>query len=131
MAWCLKHNATQVVICTNHVLKFCQTCNTVQDTESNITYSIGPNDALFKRFRVWYLAESNNARLNNTVFPDPTSFVTWEWNETSSTGLYKNSLNCLTWAKQRLTDGTFPREDYRELCELLNSVLGGEVNEQY
>jgi hypothetical protein len=93
----------------------------------------GPDDPFFKRFKKWYKTQANDAREHNAVFPDPADFNRWEWTETSPNGPYLTSMNwwarsTLTWVQEHLVRGTFPREDYRELCELINIVLGGEVS---
>ncbi len=60
------------------------------------------------------------------------NFKKWEWDDPSPVGPYKSKLDwwaraTITLVQQQLYDGTFPHEDYHELCELLNLVLGGEV----
>ena len=61
----------------------------------------------------------------------------WEWPEDS---IYQNGPYCfktsrakdvLQWAENHLLRGTFPREDYRELCELIVYYLGGNVSITY
>ena len=91
---------------------------------------------MFKRFKSWYMREADEARQNHMQFPDPANFVKWEWEDSSPTGPYRRELDwwaraTLTWAQEQLLQGTFPREDYRELCELLNLVLGGEVQKDF
>ena len=76
------------------------------------------------------------ARINNTIFPDPGLFAKWQWDdndEDSPTGPYLSEQSwwaraTLTWVQEQLYIGTFTRGDYRELCELINVILGGEVN---
>ena len=88
---------------------------------------------MFKRFKTWYLKEANEARNQNMQFPNVDQFVKWQWDDASPTGPYLTECqwwarSTLTWVQEHLALGTFPREDYRELCELLNVVLGGEVS---
>ncbi len=96
-------------------------------------YFAGPDDPMFKRFKTWFLNEAGQAQLQNRAFPDPGTFVLWQWEDTSPSGPYRSSLDwfarsTLTWVQDHLAKGTFPREDYRELCELLKIVLGGDVS---
>ena len=55
----------------------------------------------------------------------------WDGDENSPTGPYffstERALAVKTWAEACCIDGTFPREDYRELLELLTHVLGGTI----
>ena len=55
----------------------------------------------------------------------------WNGDESSPTGPYlystERALAVKTWAEVCCVDGTFPREDYRELLELLTHVLGGTI----
>jgi hypothetical protein len=90
---------------------------------------------LFKRFKKWFVERAQEARGNGMIFPDPVEFSKWEWEEqeSSPTGPYANSMNwwaraTLTWVREQLYTDTFPRGDYREFCELLNIILGGEVS---
>ncbi len=69
---------------------------------------------------------------NQRDFPDQRNFVTWEWNDKSTIGPYANLLDwwartTLTWVEEKLAEATFPRDDYRELVELICIVLGGQV----
>ena len=101
----------------------------------NVKYLIhfaGPDDPLFNRFKAWYIREAGEARENHRQFPNPANFMKWEWGDTSPVGPYMRELDwwaqaTLTWLQEHLVQGTFPREDYWELCEFLNIVLGGEV----
>ena len=91
----------------------------------------GPDDPLFKRFKEWFISHHNEARITHTRFPDPALFRKWQW-EVSETGPFQEDTDwwartTLTWVRCRLLQDTFPRNDYRELCELINIVLGGEV----
>lgn len=66
------------------------------------------------------------------MFPDPAAFSTWQWDDESPTGPYLSDATwfaraTLTWVQEQLHINTFPRGDYREFCELINVVLGGEV----
>jgi hypothetical protein len=92
----------------------------------------GPDDPLFKRFKAWYVKRVQEARLNDARFPDPGLFSKWQWEDISATGPYQSDLTwweraTLTWVQDQLHANTFPRGDYRELCELINIILGGEV----
>lgn len=94
----------------------------------------GPDDPLFKRFKEWFTTSRQEARGHGGNFPDPGIFVTWQWedDETSPTGPYRSESNwwacaTLSWVRDQLEADTFPRGDYRELCELINLILGGNV----
>lgn len=96
-------------------------------------FSLGPDDPLFKRFKTWYAERVEEARLNGTKFPDAGSFQKWQREDTSPTGPYQSDISwwehaTLTWVQEQLCANTFPRGDYRELCELINIILGGEVS---
>ena len=86
---------------------------------------------MFKRFKGWF----KDTRARDPNFPDPDTFAKWQWEgeNPSPTGPFLHTQNwwalaTLTWAQERLHDNSFPRGDYREFCELLNIILGGEVN---
>ena len=96
----------------------------------------GPDDPMFKKFQKWF----NSERDSDASFPDPNSFSKWEWpseyDRLSPTGPYESELSwyaraALTFAREILQQDTFTRGDYRELAEILNIVLGGEVSIQY
>ena len=83
-------------------------------TSSNFHYS-GPDDGLFMRFKNCFgQLDRNDLHL-------------WEWpNDPQSPAAIQATL-VLHWAEQHCASATFPRADYRELCELLVAVLGGQV----
>ena len=92
----------------------------------------GPDDPLFKRFKLWFTKKAQEAKGNNAKFPDPGLFSKWEWDDESPTGPYRSEVTwwaraTLTWVREQLYANTFPRGDYRELCEIINITLGGEV----
>ena len=64
---------------------------------------------------------------------DISSIRVFEWpgDECSPLGPYKfeteRALEVKTWAEKCCVDGVFPREDYRELLELLTHLLGGKI----
>jgi hypothetical protein len=80
-----------------------------------------PEEQLFKHFK------------ENFEFLDTNEVQKYKWNgdESSSTGPYhlstERALDVRAWAEQCCVDGTFPREDYRELLELLTHVLNGQI----
>ena len=90
-----------------------------------------PSDRLFTAFQEWY----NTQRMDNEQFPDHSTFRKWDWGEedqNSPIGPYFREVNwfakqTLDWAQDVLTDDVFERGDYRELCQLINFVLGGKV----
>jgi hypothetical protein len=80
-----------------------------------------PEEALFKDFK------------NNFDFLDieDLQMYPWEGDESASNGPYKFSteraLSVKVWAEKCCSTGVFPREDYRELLELITHVLNGEI----
>ena len=58
---------------------------------------------------------------------DRSSLVLWKWPDDSDSFLFKQAEKILEWAEERMVNGTFPREDYRELLELTVVYLGGTV----
>lgn len=103
--------------------------------ESLLIYFVintGPDDPLFKLFKTWFTGRVQESRANGTVFPDPAMFAKWQWDDDSPSGPYRSDVTwwaraTLTWAREQLHADTFPRGDYREFCELINIILGGEV----
>ena len=59
---------------------------------------------------------------------DKNNLTLWEWPQDPNSWLYQQALAVLEWARQAMLNGTFPREDYRELLELIVKFLGGEVS---
>ena len=80
-----------------------------------------PEETLFKHFK------------ENFNFLDTTQLQKYQWvgDESSPTGPYhfntEMALEVRSWAESCCIHGTFPREDYRELLELLTFVLGGTI----
>ena len=80
-----------------------------------------PEEALFKVF------QSNFDSLDkNTV-----QKYEWSGDESSPVGPFKfqteRALAVKVWAEECCRTGVFPREDYRELLELITHVLGGRI----
>ena len=84
---------------------------------------IGPDDPLFKRFQSWFRQRAQEARGDDAAFPDPALFAKWEWERAHRGPLHAS----LTWVREQLENNMFPRGDYREFCELINLILGGQV----
>ena len=80
-----------------------------------------PEDPLFKRFKEMF------DQLDTT---DLHTF-SWDGDEVSLVGPYKfateRALAVKEWAEQCCIRGSFPREDYRELLELITHMLGGTI----
>jgi len=72
---------------------------------------IGPDDLLFKCFKE-HFDGFDQQNLERWTWPAP-CFI----HDTAEETLY--------WAQRHLQLGTFPRTDYRELCELIAIFLGG------
>ena len=75
------------------------------------------------------------AAKNPQQFPDPGMFRKWDWGDDadSSSGPYRREEDWwarvpLNWVQSQLVRNTFPRGDYRELCELITFILRGEVS---
>ena len=64
--------------------------------------------------------------------PPAGSLCLWEWLEEvrvrPHTFYTARALEVKEWAEEQLLRGSFGRDDYRELCELIVVFLGGEVN---
>lgn len=93
----------------------------------------GPDDALFLRFKTWFISQIQEHDRHEMPFPAPGLLRKFAWpadagNDTGPycflTSLAKDTLE---WAEMHLAKGTFPREDYRELAELIVVYLGGTV----
>ena len=88
----------------------------------------GPDDPLFKRFKTWFQRE----KAADATFPSENSFRKLHWSvidPSSPTGPYRSEESwlaraVLTWVQEALSSDTFHRRDYRELCELINMILG-------
>ena len=58
---------------------------------------------------------------------DHADIVVWEWPQDPLSLMYMQAALVRDWAEQECVVGRFPRNDYRELCELLTVILGGQV----
>ena len=78
----------------------------------------GPQKSHYKRFKdIW-----------STVQLDKDNMCLFDWEEFSGMQfLVDKAKDSLTWAQWHLENGTFPRDDYRELNELIVVYLGGAV----
>ena len=56
----------------------------------------------------------------------PQNTVVWSWPRDLQDFLYRKASSVVEWARARMLDRTFPREDYRELLELVSHYLGGQ-----
>ena len=89
--------------------------------------SKSPDDPFFKSFKEWFLTNKNNI--------SPETFRTYEWadeDKDCENGPFLKQENHFinqtrVWLQSHLEANTFPRDDYRELCELMNFILGGKV----
>ena len=77
---------------------------------------VGPEEQLFKKFQADW----------ETIDRDTNDLNLFEWPE-KSTELFNQAENVLNWAKVCIEKKTFPREDYRELIELIFVYLGGQL----
>ena len=85
----------------------------------------GPDDQLLKRFSDWWdKAESESG------FPDETKFTKWNWSKKSKSMTSRYCKDSLLKTRKLLLEDSFERGDYQELCELVNIILGGEVEYQ-
>lgn len=81
---------------------------------------IGPTDPAFEMFKKKF------------GFIPLHHFHLWEWPDDFPsqpfTFLVNRALQVREWGEHHLLNGTFGRDDYRELCELMVQYLGGQVN---
>lgn len=93
---------------------------------SNLSFlavsSTGPSDPCFARFR--------DAFAQLPTVPPPSCLCVWKWPDEQPPYTLRTAraLEVREWAQQQLLRGSFGRDDYRELCELIVVFLGGEVN---
>ena len=92
--------------------------------------SNSPEDPLFKAFKEWFVQQRDAV----PGFPEPGTFRTYDWG-VSDTGYSIGPCRkeehwfmrqTLDWLQEHLLKDTFPRADYREMCELINFILGGD-----
>ena len=76
--------------------------------------STAPEDPLFTKFRKTF------------GFIDRDTREVWVW-PNHGDWRYQRASDVLTWANYHMQEGTWPREDYRELLELVIIFLGGVV----
>ena len=76
----------------------------------------GPDDGLFMRFK----ASFSQLDLDDLHL--------WVWPQDLQSPLALQAKLVLRWAEKEAASATFPRADYRELCEILIAVLGGQVS---
>ena len=78
----------------------------------------GPQKAHYKHFKdAW-----------SSLDPDPTKMKLFNWDEFSEqTFLIDRARQALAWVEWHLLQQTFPRDDYKELTELIAVFLGGQV----
>ena len=77
----------------------------------------------------------DNIPLTNKNNISPETFRTYEWadeDKDCENGPFLKQENHFinqtrVWLQSHLEANTFPRDDYRELCELMNFILGGKV----
>ena len=94
----------------------------VTDWTSDIApflFIAGPTDPLYERFKKDFeFIPINELRL-------------WEWpvdnHAQPFTFLVNRAVDVRAWAERHLITGSFGRDDYRELCELVVHFLGGQV----
>lgn len=76
--------------------------------------TVGPEDVLFKKFQAeWGILDRDTSNLNLFKWPE------------MSTELSFQAETVLKWTKECILKNIFPREDYRELIELVFIYLGG------
>ena len=107
----LKH-ALLWIACRHHVAEL-----HIEHTNIAIRGTFGgPVDPLFKKFKDQF----DSLVVNNDELRK------WQWPITDNF-LHQQATEVLEWANQHMLSATFPREDYRELLELLVFYLGGAV----
>ena len=106
-------------------------CNATEVICKYTFYFKGPDDCMFKRFKGWFL--EGREKDESEEFPSNSMLRKLDWEGAiSPTAPYQNResyrmLRTRIYVQELLYGGTFIRGDYRELCELLNFLLGGEV----
>jgi hypothetical protein len=63
----------------------------------------------------------------DNVDKDEEQLKVWHWPENQDDFLFKQALEVKIWVTNCIDKNTFPREDYRELCELILFYLGGSI----
>ena len=78
-----------------------------------------PNDLLFQRFKESFPTISKeNIKL-------------WQWPKDKDSFLARQANEVRNWTKIAIEQDTFPREDYRELCQLIALFLGTERSSRF
>ena len=77
--------------------------------------SDGPDDKIFKEFKKQW----NSIDLEERDL--------WTWPDNINDWRYVRANEVLIWAESHMRNATWPREDYRELLELVVVYLGGTV----
>jgi hypothetical protein len=67
--------------------------------------------------------QSNSSKDFDNVDKDEEQLKVWHWPENQEDLLFKQALEVKIWVTNCIEKTTFPREDYRELCELIRLVL--------
>jgi hypothetical protein len=76
-----------------------------------------PDEPIFKRFQSDY----------SSFDIDYSNLTLFEWPANQLSCVWIQAKSVLTWEEQCLKDNTFPREDYRELVQLMVVYLGGKA----
>ena len=118
-------------VCMEHAILWCPCRRHMIELHIKHAYEAlfggtqGKDNTLFKRFKEWYLQKLHE----DDQFPDPAGFKKWRWPRPTS----QKNRQLIAWATETrekttewLTEGTFPREDYREKVELTHFILGGD-----
>ena len=97
--------------CRHHIPElFIKHANTAIRGESK-----GPDDSLFKEFKSFF------------GFIDLDKRSLWVWPGSIRDWRSRRAKEVLLWADDHMQNATWPREDYRELLELVVTYLGGAV----
>jgi hypothetical protein len=78
-----------------------------------------PCDLLFKRFK----EDFGNLNQSNVKY--------WTWPANRDGFLARKATEDKHWTEDRLKKGTFPRDDYLELCELIVIYFGGRTGRKF
>ena len=95
---------------------YCCCSSSVKQALQSLYAFTGPDDSLFLRFK------------NHFGQLDRNDLHVWDWPQDRQSPLAIQADLVLHWAEEHCATATFPRADYRELCELLTFVLGGQVS---
>lgn len=108
------------LICRRHVMEL----HAKHALEVILGTSTAPHEQLFKRLKLGWneLSPAIQLSLMNGTY------VKFDFKSLCGTFLYDLAIEVKQYCAHALATNTFPRGDYRELCELVYLFLGGSIN---